>query len=58
MRITRNLVVPPCRTNAREQCIRAFGPKLWDSLPLDLANLASLYMFKRAAQKYFLEKCQ
>ena len=58
MRITHNFVVPQCRTNAREQCTSAFGPKLWDSLPLDLTNLASPWMFKREAQKYFLEKCQ
>src|SRR6202044_2378296 len=47
MRITHHFVVPQYRTIVREQCISAVGPRLWDSLPLHLTNLASPWMFKR-----------
>ena len=54
---TNNLAIPFGRTsNYGLKLIKVSGPKLWNSLPLDLRNLKSLDNFKASLKKHLLSK--
>jgi hypothetical protein len=48
--------VPLCRTNIKQFCVRFQGPKLFNSLPLELVNSTSLISFKRKLKGFFFFK--
>ena len=48
--------VPLCRTNIKQFCVRFQGPKLLNSLPLELVNSTSLISFKRKLKAFFFIK--
>ena len=54
IRSTHYFLLAPFRTNVREQSISIFGPRIWDSLPHDLQNSASLLSFKTGVSKYLV----
>ena len=54
---TNNLSIPFGRTtNYGLKLIKVSGPKLWNSLPLDIRNLKSLSNFKSSLKEHLLEK--
>ena len=58
-RVTRqqnNLFVPPTRTLTGEREMRVEGPKLWNSLPEEIKNSASMHSFKRNLKAHLLNK--
>ena len=48
-----NLHVPKCRTSLRQHTIVFQGPKLWNSLPLELRTSHSFNSFKRSLKSCF-----
>ena len=45
--------VPLCRTNIKQFCVGFQGPKLLNSLPLELVNSTSLILFKKKLKAFF-----
>ena len=44
------------RTKARSNCIKIFGSKFWNSLPVPIRESNSIYIFKRKLKSYLLKK--
>ena len=51
---TNNLRVPLGRTHFKTRSIFCKGPTLWNSLPQDIKNSASLPLFSKKLKKYLL----
>ena len=49
-----NLVVPRRHTHAGERGIKVRGPKLWNTLPLDIKNSPTLDLFKKKVKSFYL----
>ena len=49
-----NLHVPKCRTSLRQATIVFQGPKLWNSLPLEIRTNPSLNSFKKSLKLFLL----
>jgi hypothetical protein len=53
-----NLHIPNCRTSTKQNTISFQGPKLWNSLPMDVRSSPSIMIFKRKVRKYLLNEVQ
>ena len=47
-------VMQPFRTNIRGQYVSVIGPKTWETLPVNLRDIKSVFVFKREVVKYFV----
>ena len=57
-RITRqenDLYIPQTRTVVGERQDLVRGPKLWNKLPVEIKNTASIAVFKKSLKKYLLQ---
>ena len=57
-RITRqenDLYIPQTRTVVGERQVLVRGPKLWNKLPVEIKNTASIAVFKKSLKKYLLQ---
>ena len=50
-----NLYIPLTRTLVGERQIPVRGPKLWNKLPFEIKNTASIITFKKSLKKYLIE---
>ena len=50
-----NLYIPLTRTLVGERQIPVRGPKLWNKLPFEIRNTASIITFKKSLKKYLIE---
>ena len=42
------------RLNVRKTCVRISGPLLWNSIPLEIREIANIGLFKQSLKTYFL----
>ena len=49
-----NLHIPMCRTSTKQNTIAFQGPKLWNSLPMDMRSSISINIFKTKVKKFLL----
>ena len=49
-----NLIVPRTHTNAGEREIKVRGPKLWNTLPVDVRSSPTLNVFKKKLKSFYL----
>ena len=54
MRCIHYFLQSPYRTNIREQSVSILGPRIWDSISVDLQNSASLLSFKFGVSNYLV----
>lgn len=45
---------PSCRTNIRENSISVCGPRLWNSLPVELQSCTSIGLFKTELSQFYI----
>lgn len=53
-----NLLIIPCYlTSFGERSFAVAGPKLWNSLPLELRNVTDIVAFKKNLKTFLFKKC-
>jgi Reverse transcriptase (RNA-dependent DNA polymerase) len=52
----RRIVIPGCKTEIRKKGIACSGPRIWNSIPVDIRNSVYLSEFKRLTKSYLLQQ--
>lgn len=53
-RSSNKYAVPFARTTCRYNCLKATGPRLWNSLPMEISNENSIFRFRSKIKRFLL----